>query len=241
MAEKVELLNKINHVAFIMDGNGRWAKARNLPRHLGHKEGCERIIDMFNLCKEYGIKVCSFYAFSTENWNRPKAEINHLFNYLEAFFKREIDGLVKDGVRVVISGDMSRLPVKTQKTCEDAIERTKDNDTYVMNICLNYGSRNEIVEATKHIVEDVQNGKIEKDMISEALFSDYLYTKGLPDVDLMIRTSGEERLSNYLLYQLAYAEFIFTPIYWPDFHKKDFEECLKEYQTRDRRYGKIKE
>lgn len=237
MVEKVELLNKINHVAFIMDGNGRWAKARNLPRHLGHKEGCERIIDMFNLCKEYGIKVCSFYAFSTENWNRPKAEINHLFNYLEAFFKREINGLVKDGVRVVISGDMSRLPVKTQKTCLDAINRTKDNDNYVMNICLNYGSRNEIVEATKHIVEDVQNGKIEKDMISEALFSDYLYTKGLPDVDLMIRTSGEERLSNYLLWQNAYAEFVFTKTYWPDFKREAFEECLRIYNSRNRRFG----
>lgn len=241
MNEKIILPAPINHIAFIMDGNGRWAKKRGLPRFLGHKEGCERIIEVFDLCKEYGVKVCSFYAFSTENWNRPKDEIDHLFNYLEAFFKREINHLLRDGVRVVISGDMSRLPAKTQKTCNEAIERTKDCPNYVMNICLNYGSRAEIVRAAKLLIDDVENGKVEKDAISEALFSDYLYTCGLPDVDLMIRTSGEERLSNYLLWQNAYSEFVFTPVHWPDFKREAFEDCLREYITRNRRFGGLKD
>lgn len=240
MDKRITLLQPLTHVAFIMDGNGRWAKKRGLPRHLGHKEGCERIIETFDLCKEYGIKVCSFYAFSTENWNRPKDEIRHLFNYLEAFFKREIDHLMRDGVRVVISGDISKLPEKTEKTCRDAIERTKNNDNYVMNICLNYGSRDEIVRASKLIASEVKEGKINIDDVTEDLFSDHLYTRGLPDVDLMIRTSGEERLSNYLLWQNAYAEFVFTPVHWPDFKREAFENALEEYNNRQRRFGGLK-
>lgn len=240
MENKVQLLQPLTHIAFIMDGNGRWAKKRGLPRYLGHKEGCERIIEVFDLCKEYGVKVCSFYAFSTENWNRPKDEIRHLFNYLEAFFKREIDHLMRDGVRVVISGDMSRLPVKTQNTCKKAIEQTKSNSNYVMNICLNYGSRDEIVRASKEIAKEVQDGSLKIDDITEELFANHLYTKGLPDVDLMIRTSGEERLSNYLLWQNAYSEFVFTPVHWPDFKRDAFEDALKEYNNRQRRFGGLK-
>lgn len=240
MENKVQLLQPLTHIAFIMDGNGRWAKKRGLPRYLGHKEGCERIIEVFDLCKEYGVKVCSFYAFSTENWNRPKDEINHLFNYLEAFFKREIDHLMRDGVRVVISGDMSRLPTKTQNTCKKAIEQTKNNDKYVMNICLNYGSRDEIVHASKEIATLVKEGTLKVEDITEELFSNHLYTKGLPDVDLMIRTSGEERLSNYLLWQNAYAEFVFTPVHWPDFKREAFENALEEYNSRQRRFGGLK-
>ena len=236
MNKKVELSQSINHVAFIMDGNGRWAKKRGLPRYLGHKEGCERIIEVFDLCKEYGIKVASFYAFSTENWNRPKDEIDHLFNYLELFFKREIKKLMRDGVKVIISGDLARLPEKTQNTCLDAINRTKDNNNYVMNICLNYGSRDEIVRAAKKFAIDVKNGK-DIDSLTEEEFSNYLYTAGLPDIDLMIRTSGELRLSNYLLWQNAYAEFVFTNVYWPDFKRAAFEECLEEYNNRHRRFG----
>ena len=237
MSEKVILSKPVNHIAFIMDGNGRWAKARNLPRYLGHKEGCERIIEVFDLCKEYGVKVCSFYAFSTENWNRPKDEIRHLFNYLEAFFKREIDHLMRDGVRVVISGDTSRLPKKTENTCIDAVNRTKDNKNFVMNICLNYGSRDEIVKATKKIASKVKDGSLKEEEITEELFSDYLYTGGLPDVDLMIRTSGEQRLSNYLLWQNAYSEFVFIDTYWPDFKREAFEWCLNEFNKRNRRFG----
>ena len=233
--------NQVNHVALIMDGNGRWAKKRGLPRTKGHEEGCKRIIEIFDAFKENHIKVMTLYAFSTENWNRPKSEITLLFKYLDKFFNDNIDTFLKDGVRVQVMGDISKLPKHSQKTVTKAIELTKDNDNYVFNIALNYGSRQELVKATKEIAEQVKEGKLNINDINEDTISDHLYTSNLPPVDLMIRTSGEQRLSNYLLYQLAYSEFIFTPTYWPDFHKADFEECLKLYQTRDRRYGKIEE
>lgn len=237
MNRVVELNKPINHIAFIMDGNGRWANARGLPRYLGHKEACNRIIEVFDYCKEYNIKVMSFYAFSTENWKRPKAEINHLFTYLELFFKREIKKLINDGVHIMISGDISRLPAKTQKTCLNAMELTKDNDKFYFNICLNYGSRDEIVKAAKEVASDVKEGKLNVDDITPELFEKHLYTKGLPNVDLMIRTSGENRLSNFLLWQCAYAEFVFTPVHWPDFKKDAFLDCLEEYNNRNRRFG----
>ncbi len=236
--ERIVILNKpINHIAFIMDGNGRWAKARNLPRHLGHKEACNRIIEVFDYCKEYNIKVMSFYAFSTENWKRPKAEIRHLFTYLELFFKREIKKLINDGVHIMISGDITRLPEKTQKTCKNAMELTKDNNKYYFNICLNYGSRDEIVKACKEVALEVKDGKIKEEDITPELFEKHLYTEGLPNVDLMIRTSGENRLSNFLLWQCAYAEFVFTKVHWPDFKKDVFLDCLEEYNNRNRRFG----
>ncbi len=237
MDEKIKLNKSINHIAFIMDGNGRWAKARGLPRYKGHKEACNRIIEVFNYCKEYDIKVMSFYAFSTENWKRPQAEINHLFHYLEVFFKKEINTLMKDGVKVLISGDITKLPLKTQNTCLEAINKTKDNANYVFNICLNYGGRDEIVRASKLMHEDIVNKKIDINSIDNSTFENYLYTRGLPNVDLMIRTSGEERLSNFLLWQCAYAEFVFTKVHWPDFKKEAFNDCLKQFNNRHRRYG----
>ena len=233
--------NTINHVAIIMDGNGRWAKKRGLPRTKGHEEGCKRIIEIFDAVKANHIYAMTLYAFSTENWNRPKSEIALLFRYLDKFFKDNIDTFMKDGIRVQVMGDISRLPKHTQKTVINAIDQTKDNDNYVFNIALNYGSRQELVKATKEIASEVKEGKLDINDINEETISNHLYTKNLPPIDLMIRTSGEQRLSNYLLYQLAYSEFIFTPIYWPDFHKEDFEECLEQYRTRDRRYGKIVE
>ncbi|MDD7315930.1 MAG: polyprenyl diphosphate synthase [Bacillales bacterium] len=235
--KNVTLTKPLNHIAFIMDGNGRWASSRGLPRHLGHKEACNRIIEVFNLCKAYNIKVMSFYAFSTENWKRPKREINHLFVYLEHFFKKEIKTLIKDEVRVVISGDITRLPLKTQQTCNNAIELTKDFDKYVFNICLNYGGQDEIIKATKEIALLIKNNEIDIDDIDKKLFENHLYTKGLPPVDLMIRTSNEYRLSNFLLWQNAYAEFVFTPVHWPDFKQAAFEECLSIYNERNRRFG----
>ena len=237
----MEKANSLVHVAFIMDGNGRWAKARHLPRHLGHKEGCERVIDIYEECYDQGIKVMSLYAFSTENWNRPKAEINHLFNYLEAFFKREINRLIKDGSRVIASGDLSKLPEKTRKTVLDAIEKTKDLKNFTFNICLNYGGKDELVRAAKLFAKDVKDGKKNIEDLNEKTFEDYLYTKGLPPVDLLVRTSGELRTSNYLPWQLAYAEFIFPKTPWPDFTKEEFRKCLDEYYSRNRRFGGIKD
>lgn len=231
--------NKLRHVAFIMDGNGRWAKSRGLPRHLGHKAGCDRISEIYEECLAQDIKVMSLYAFSTENWNRPKDEIDHLFNYLDIFFKKEIDRMVRDGSSIRISGDISRLPKKTQKTIENAIERTKDNTRFYFNICLNYGGKAEIVRAAHNLAKDVVDGKVSLDDFSEDLFENYLYTAGLPPVDLLIRTSGELRTSNYLPWQLAYAEFIFPTTPWPDFTKEEFRKCLDIYYSRDRRFGAI--
>jgi undecaprenyl diphosphate synthase len=229
--ESFKLSTPINHIAFIMDGNGRWAKKRLLPRHLGHKEGCLRIIEILRACKEFGVKAMSLYAFSTENWKRPKDEIDHLFDYLDEFFKREIDNLMKDDVQVRTMGDLTRLPPHTQNTIKEAKERTKNNKTVILNICLNYGGRDEIVRAINKAINE-NNGEI-----TEEKFATYLDSTGLPEVDLLIRTSGEQRLSNYMLWQMAYAEFIFTPTYWPDFKREHLIECLKEFESRNRRFG----
>ena len=223
-----------------MDGNGRWAKARGLPRTKGHKAGCDRITDIYEECLAQGVKAMSLYAFSTENWNRPKQEISLLFRYLDIFFKKEINRMLKDGTRILVSGDISRLPVKTQKTVNDAIERTKDGKNLTFNICLNYGGRAEIVRAAKLFAEDVKNGR-DIDSLNEENFNEYLYTRDLPPVDLLIRTSGEQRTSNYLPYQLAYAEMLFPTTPWPDFTKEEFRKCIALYQTRDRRFGGIKD
>ena len=230
--------NKLIHVAFIMDGNGRWAKARNLPRTKGHKAGCDRIIDIYEECLAQDIKVMSLYAFSTENWNRPKDEIDKLFKYLKAFFKKEIGRMLKDGSRIVTSGDVSKLPKDTLDTVLESVERTKDCKNFTFNICLNYGGKAEIVRAAKMFAQDVLDGK-DINSLDEENFNDYLYTKGLPPVDLLIRTSGEQRTSNYLPYQLTYAEMLFPMVTWPDFTKEEFRKCIDLYMKRDRRFGGI--
>lgn len=237
----MENKTNIKHVAFIMDGNGRWAKTRNLPRHLGHKAGCERVTDIYEECLAQGIEAMSLYAFSTENWNRPKAEISHLFTYLEIFFKKEIKRMIKDGTRVLASGDLSKLPKKTQRVVLDAMEKTKDNKVFVFNICLNYGGKAELVRAAKLFAQDVLDKKANIDELNETTFENYLYTKDLPPVDLLIRTSGELRTSNYLPWQLAYAEFMFPKTAWPDFTKEEFRKCLEDFKSRSRRFGGIKE
>ena len=230
---------KLKHVAFIMDGNGRWAKRRGLPRHLGHKAGCDRIVDIYEECLAQEIKAMSLYAFSTENWNRPKDEIRHLFNYLEIFFKKEINRIIKDGCRVIVSGDISKLPLKTQKTINDAIEKTKNGKNFFFNICLNYGGKAELVRAATLFAKDVKENKYQPEDLTEELFESYLYTKDLPPVDLLIRTSGELRTSNFLPWQLAYAEFIFPVVPWPDFTKEEFRKCIDEYYSRNRRFGTV--
>lgn len=240
MKNEITLNKPIKHVAIIMDGNGRWAKERGLPRTLGHKEACNRIVEIFDYCIDYGIKVCSFYAFSTENWKRPKAEIKCLFEYLDLFFKREIDKIMKDGTRINISGDISKLPPKTRKTTEKAVEMTKNNTNFVMNICLNYGGKEELTRAARLIAQEVKEGKLALEDINEQVMENHLYTAGLPNVDLMIRTSGEVRTSNFLPWQIAYAEYVFTPVYFPDFKRKEFVDCLIEFNKRNRRYGGLK-
>ena len=231
-------LNKpIKHVAIIMDGNGRWAQKRGLPRTMGHKEAFNRIIELFDVCKDYQIKVISLYAFSTENWKRPKDEIAFLFRYLDIFFKREIDKLMKDGIQVRVSGDYSKLPEKTRSTVQKAIDMTSKNKDFVLNICLNYGGKEELTRAAKLIAEEVRAGSLKLEDINEQIMENHLYTAGLPNVDLMIRTSGEIRTSNFLPWQIAYAEYVFTPVYFPDFKRKEFVDCLIEFNKRNRRYG----
>ncbi len=234
---EIELNKPIKHVAIIMDGNGRWAKKRGLPRTAGHKEAMDRIIDLFDYCRDYDIKVLSLYAFSTENWKRPKQEIAFLWRYLELFFKREIDTLMKDGTKVVVSGDISKLPEKTQKTVKKAVVQTKDNPNIIWNICLNYGGKQELTRAARLIAEEVKEGKLKVEDITEEVMENHLYTGGLPNVDLMIRTSGEIRTSNFLPWQIAYAEYVFTPVQFPDFGRKEFVDCLIEFNKRNRRYG----
>ncbi|MBO4667964.1 MAG: di-trans,poly-cis-decaprenylcistransferase, partial [Bacilli bacterium] len=217
-----------------------WAKKRGLPRHLGHKRALETLIDIIDACIERDIKVVSLYAFSTENWNRPKDEISHLFTYLGLFFKREIDSLIRKGGRIIISGDVNRLPKRTQKVVTDAIERTKNNNKIVINICLNYGGKQELLKATKEIATLVKEDKLDVADIDLDTIENHLYTKGLPNVDLLIRTSGEYRTSNFLPWQLAYAEFIFTDVHWPDFTPDELDKCLMEFDNRNRRFGGLK-
>ena len=239
--EKFELKKPINHIAFIMDGNGRWAKRRLMPRTYGHKVACKRIIEIVRFLRSINVKVISLYAFSTENWNRPKDEISKLFQYLKEFFDDYIDEFVKNKCRIQVSGDISPLPNDTKEIINKAVEITKDYDDYVFNICLNYGGQQEIVRAAKLAFKDIKEGKIKEEDLNINTFKNYLYTKDLPEIDLMIRTSGEIRISNFLLYQLAYSEFIFTNTCWPDFTPEKLIECLKEYEKRDRRFGSIKE
>ena len=235
--KEITLNKPIKHLAVIMDGNGRWANERGLSRTEGHREAFSRIIEIFDYCKDYDIHVISLYAFSTENWKRPKAEITFLFRYLDILLKREINRFMRDGIKVVVSGDVSKLPVHSQRAVAKALETTKDNKNYILNFCLNYGGKEELTRAARLIAEEVKDGKLSIEDINEQVMENHLYTAGLPNVDLMIRTSGEIRTSNFLPWQIAYAEFVFTPVYFPDFKRKEFVDCLIEYNKRNRRYG----
>ena len=230
-------MEQIKHIAFIMDGNGRWANERNLPRHLGHKEGVANVEKIIDECYDLSIFAVSFYCFSTENWNRQKREINHLFTYLNEFFKKNIKKMIKKSIKMHVSGDISKLPIKTQAVINECLELTKGCNKMVVNFCLNYGGRDEIIRAIKKIND--QNFDINN--LNEENFKCFLDTKDLPDVDLLIRTSGEERISNFLLYELAYAEFIFNKKYWPDYSKDDLVQDLQLFKTRNRRFGGLKD
>ncbi len=227
----------IRHIAIIMDGNGRWAKLRNKPRTYGHRVGFKRLFEIAEICNYKNIEVMSIYAFSTENWNRPKREVDFLFNTLDARFATELKKMMRLNIRLRVSGDLTRLPETTQKVVHEGIETTKNNTGLTLNVCLNYGGRDELVRASKKMMMDVSGGVMSVDDISEATLENYLDTQGLPPVDLLVRTSGEMRLSNFMLWQLSYAEFIFPQTYWPDFTGDVLETCLLEFAKRTRRFG----
>ena len=227
----------IRHIAFIMDGNGRWAKARNMPRTMGHKEGFKRVREIAAACRELNIKCMSLFAFSTENWKRPQDEIDFLFDYLDRFIKRELPTLLKEDCRLLVSGDVTKLPLLSQVAITNALDKTAHCQTYVLNICLNYGGQQDVLRATKTLANQVKEGQISIDDINHETFSNALFTAGLPPIDLMIRTSGELRISNFMMYQLAYSELIFPATAWPDFTKAELLKCLDEFGNRQRRYG----
>ena len=225
------------HVAIIMDGNGRWAKKHHLNVSKGHRQGTENLREIIRHTDDLGIGVLSLYAFSTENWNRSEEEVSALMQLILDFFASEIDELDEKNVRILILGDKSRLPEKQRNVLTEAEERTAKNTGLRLNIAVNYGSRAEMVKAVREIAALVADGTMRADEITEQTISDHLYTAGQPDVDLVIRTSGEQRLSNFLLYQNAYAEFIFPEMLWPDFSVHDYDLALDAFGKRDRRYG----
>jgi undecaprenyl diphosphate synthase len=236
------MMNKGNlprHIAIIMDGNGRWAKKRGLPRALGHREGVERVREIVKSAGDLGIKVVTFFAFSTENWNRPKKEVDTIMQYLDNFLEHQVGELDENNVRFMVIGRDEPIPGYLQKKIKAAEEKTRDNTGVTMILALNYGARQEIVDAVKSFTADVLRGETSIEELDTDAFSRYFYTAGLPDPDLLIRTSGEMRISNFLLWQLSYAELYFSKKYWPDFKRKDLEEAIREYQKRERRFGGI--
>lgn len=227
------------HVAVIMDGNGRWAKARNLPRLAGHQRGVEALKTIIRYSSDIGIRYLTVYAFSTENWNRPQEEVDGLMELLVRFLRAEIEELHANRVRMKVLGDISKLPAAGRNEIENALALTAHNTGLTFNIALNYGSRDEILKGVRKLAEEVKAGSLEPEAITETMFSEALYTAGIPDPDLLIRTSGELRISNYLLWQIAYSELWFTETPWPDFTPEEMNKALMAFQDRDRRYGKI--
>ncbi|HEU4965112.1 MAG TPA: isoprenyl transferase [Bacilli bacterium] len=229
-----------NHVAIIMDGNGRWAKRRGLPRIAGHRAGMQAVREITTAADDIGIKVLTLYAFSTENWKRPVEEVDFLMRLPEEFLRLDLETLIKRNCSIRIIGSAEQLPESTRRVVLDAQERTKHNTGLILNLALNYGSRMEIVNAIKKIASDVASGQLDVSEIEESTVNEAMLTHGLPDPDLMIRTSGEVRLSNFLLWQSAYTELWFTDVFWPDFKRKDFYEAIRAYQGRGRRFGGLK-
>ncbi len=226
------------HIGIIMDGNGRWAKKRMLPRNMGHKKGAEVFQDITRYCNELGLESVTFYAFSTENWKRPAEEVNGIMSLLKEYLIKAFD-YEKENNRVVFLGDKSAFSGELLELMLDIEEKTKDRTGMTLNIALNYGARNEIVSAAKTIAEKVKNGQLAVDDITEDVFSDHLYTKGQPDPDFILRPSGEKRISNFLLWQIAYSEFVYMDVLWPDFTRKDLDEAIIEFNRRNRRFGGV--
>lgn len=229
------------HIAIIMDGNGRWATNKGFERGEGHKEGVRTISRVVEAASKASVQYLTLYAFSTENWNRPAEEVNGLMDLMVYAISEETEKLKKNGVKITCIGDMARLPEYARTALTECIRQTEKGTRITLNIALSYSSKWELTEATKRITEDVVNGVLSKDDISEETISMYLTTRGIPDPDLLIRTGGEQRISNFLLWQCAYAEFFFTEVYWPDFGEKDLYEAIIDFQGRERRFGKISE
>ncbi len=234
-------MNIPNHVAIILDGNGRWAKSKGMPRNYGHVQGAKNVEVICEAAYNMGIRYLTLFAFSTENWNRPKDEVDALMKLLQNYMATCLKTAKKNNMCVTVLGDRKGLSESTQVRIEELEKATKDYDGLHLQIALNYGSRDEIVRAVKKIGKDIKEGQLEPEDISEALIETYLDTKHLPEPDLLIRTCGEQRISNFLLWQLAYTELYFASVAWPDFSKKELEKAIEAYSMRDRRYGKVKE
>lgn len=237
---EIDKNNIPEHIAIIMDGNGRWAQKRKLPRKIGHKAGVETIRNIVKECSNLGVKYLTLYAFSTENWKRPEDEVSALMNLLVTYLRNELEELHNNDVIINYIGDIEELPAKCINELVKSKEKTKNNKGLTLNLALNYGSRDEIIKAMKNLYSDIECKKMTINDVNEKIFSNYLYTTDMPDPDLLIRTSGEKRLSNFLLWQLSYTEFWFTDVLWPDFTGNHLREAIKEVQNRERRFGGIK-
>lgn len=243
----MELKNQINtkqlpkHIAIIMDGNGRWAKKQGFLRSIGHEKGTKSVRVTVETCAKLGVENLTLYAFSTENWNRPKLEVDTLMKLLISSLKKELKTLNDNNIRLNAIGNLTNLPSKVQKELNEVIEKTSENKRMTLTLALSYGAREEIVQAVKKISDKVKNNIISSEAIDDTIINQHLYTHNLPDVDLVIRTSGEQRISNFLLWQIAYAEFYFTEALWPDFDDNNLYEAIISYQNRERRFGKTSE
>jgi undecaprenyl diphosphate synthase len=241
LKSQINLEKLPRHIAVIMDGNGRWAKEHGMPRVFGHRNGVKAVRDTTEACAELGVEYLTLYAFSTENWSRPQMEVNALMALLVETIKNEIKTLNDNSIRLQAIGDISKLPPKSQKALLSAIEDTRQNSRMTLVLALNYSSRWEIVEAAKKLARQAQSGELKPDEIDDTVFSNALATQGMPDPELLIRTSGETRISNYLLWQIAYTELYFTPVRWPDFRREHLYEAILNFQQRERRFGKTSE
>jgi undecaprenyl diphosphate synthase len=240
LKDKIDINALPEHIAIIMDGNGRWAKKHGKVRTFGHRHGVEAVRDTAEACAELGIKYLTLYAFSTENWIRPKHEVNALMTLLVKTITSETKTLLKNNIRLLTIGNISKLPADCHKSLKECMEKTKDLTRMNLVLALNYSSKWEITEAAKRIAARVEKGELKSKEVNEKLFASYLNTAGIPDPELLIRTSGEYRISNFLLWQIAYAELYFTPVLWPDFRRKDVYEAIIDFQKRERRFGGIK-
>ena len=227
-----------NHIAIIMDGNGRWAKSKGLLRNIGHQNGAKTVKEVVETCAKINVKYLTLYAFSTENWNRPKLEVELLMKLLISSLKKEVKTLQKNNIQLSTIGNLNSLPTKVAKELKDVIEKTKDNNRLTLTLALSYGSREELIKTIKEISLKVKNNLISPENIDKSVINNHLYDHYLPDVDLLIRTSGEQRISNFLLWEIAYAELFFSDILWPDFNKENLFEAILNYQNRERRFGK---